>query len=169
MKTGLTIAIAALGLAIFAVPDTPAQAWGGWDHGPNLDQRIAGSSLTIEVDEDGNTQVMLNLIARGQPGRAHLDSVAVFGPVGPHPSCPGQLGADIVSQNAVETFSDGSLLTLLTTSGFVCTADGVVFTAVATGDITGGAGRFEGATGTFEANVVTENGGLTGTITGDID
>ena len=169
MKTGLTIAMAALGLAIFAVPDTPAQARGGWHHGPDVDQRISGSSLTIEVDEAGNTQVMLNLIARGQPGRAHLDSVAVFGPVGPHPSCPGQLGGDIVSHNAVETFSDGSLLTLVTTSGFVCTADGIVFTAVATGDITGGTGRFEDATGTFEANVVTRNGGLTGTITAEVE
>ena len=169
MKTGIIIAMAALSLAIFAVPDTPAQAWGGWHRGPDVNQRLAGSSLTVEVDEDGNTQVMLNLIAKGQPGTAHLDSVAVFGPVGPNENCPGQLGADIISQNAVETFSDGSLLTLLTTAGFVCTADGVVFTAVATGDITGGAGRFEGAGGTFEANVVTENSGLTGKLTADLN
>lgn len=168
MKKGILLVIAALGLAFFAVPDTPTQARGGWHKGPDVNQRLAGSSLTVEVDEDGNTQVMLNLLAKGQPGSAHLDSVAVFGPVGPNESCPDELGADIISQNAVETFSDGSLLTLMTTAGFVCTADGVVFRAVATGDITGGAGRFEGASGSFKAIVVTENGGLTGTLTADV-
>lgn len=130
-----------------------------------------GSSLTVDVDDEGNTQVMINLIAKGQPGTAHLDSVAVFGPVvGPHEGCSlGQLGADVISQNAVEAFSDGSLLTLLMTNGAVCTADGVLFTAHVTGMVTGGTGRFEDASGTFEASVVTKNSGLTGTLTVDLD
>lgn len=165
MKAAIFLSFAALAVAVLGVSD--AHAW--WHRGPDVDQRIFGSSLTVDVDEEGNTQVMLNLIGKGQPGTAHLDSVAVFGPLGPHDGCPGQLGADVVSQNAVETFSDGSLLTLLTTSGVVCTADGVVFAADVIGEVTGGTRRFENASGRFEASVVTENGGLSGTITADLD
>jgi len=165
MKQAIFLSFAAFAVAALGVSD--AQAW--WHRGPDVDQRMSGSSLTIEVDDEGNTQVMINLLATGQPGGAHLDSIAVFGPVGLHGDCPGQLGADVISQNSVETFNDGSLLTYLTTSGVVCTPDGVTFTGAVTGTVTGGTGRFEDASGTFEASVVTKYGGMTGTITADLD
>jgi hypothetical protein len=167
MKATIFFSFAALAVAVFGVSE--ANAW--WHRGPDVDQRISGSSLTVEVDDEGNTQAMLNLLAKGQPGSAHLDSVAVYGPVlGPVEGCPaGTIGAAVVSQNAVETFSDGSLLTFLTTDGVLCTADGVVFTANVTGVVTGGTGRFEDASGTFEASVVTKNSGLSGRLTADLD
>ncbi len=167
MKSAILLSLAALAVAVLGVSD--AEAW--WNKGPELNQKIFGSSLTVEVDDEGNTQVMLNLIAKGQPGSAHLDSVAVYGPVlGPVDGCPdGTIGANVVSQNAVETFSDGSLLTFLTTDGVLCTADGVVFTADVVGVITGGTRRFEDASGSFEASVETKNSGLSGTLTADFD
>ncbi len=50
MKTGIIIAMAALGLAIFAVPDTPAEARGGWHHGPDVNQRFFGSTFVVDAD-----------------------------------------------------------------------------------------------------------------------
>ena len=171
MKKGIFLTVAALGLALFAVPD----AHGWWNRGPDVNQRFSGSTFTIDVDDGeggtGNSTAMINAIAKGQPGSAHLDSIVVFGPVGPHGSCPGQLGADVISQNSVERYSDGSLLTLLTDPGAVlCTPDGIVFTIEGlTGVITGGTGRFEGASGTFEAEAATANSGITGRLTADFD
>lgn len=168
MKMGIFIGVAALGFALFAVPD----AHGWWHRGPDVNQRFSGSTFTIDVDEDTDeSTAMINAIAKGQPGSAHLDSIVVFGPVGPHEGCPGQLGADVISQNSVERYSDGSLLTLLTDPGAVlCTPDGVVFTIEGlTGVITGGTGRFEGASGTFEAEAATANSGITGRLTAEFD
>ena len=80
MKTGIIIAMAALGLAIFAVPDTPAEARGGWHHGPDVNQTALGEHLSpLSVDGRhalGNTTAMQNWLAKGQPGSAHIARTA---------------------------------------------------------------------------------------------
>jgi hypothetical protein len=57
-------------------------------------------------------------------------------------------------QGVVFTYDDGSILSIAsatdTLAGFYCTA-GAGFTAHVGGIVTGGEGRFEGATGTWEA------------------
>ena len=63
MKPTILLSLGALAVAVLGVPD--AHAW--WNRGPDVDQRITGSSLTVDVDDEGNTQVMINLIAKGQP------------------------------------------------------------------------------------------------------
>ncbi len=169
MKKGIFIAMAALALAVFAAPEAQSKS------GPDVNQQFSGSTFIIDVDDapdtgTGNSTAMLNAIAKGQPGTAHLDSIAVFGPLGAGvDGCNGQLGANVISQSSVERFSDGSLLTLSTTGGVICTPDGVVFTASVFGEITGGTKRFKNAGGTFRADVTTENSGLTGTLTADLN
>ncbi len=50
MKTGIIIAMAALGMALFAVPDNPAQARRGGHHGPDVNQRFSGSTFVVDTD-----------------------------------------------------------------------------------------------------------------------
>ena len=162
MKIGIFIGIAALGLALFAVPD----AHGWWNHGPDINYRVSGSSFTVDVDEEtGDSTTLQNSIAKGQPGYAHLDSQVVFGTVGPYEGCP-VFGADATA-NWVAIYRDGSVLTG-SGSGSVCT-DGVAFTGQVAGEITGTAGRFEGASGTWEADASVENSTFLATLTGDFD
>ncbi|MGB5350353.1 MAG: hypothetical protein WBN10_12185 [Polyangiales bacterium] len=174
MKTGIIIAMAALGLAIFAVPDTPAEARGGWHHGPDVNQRLSGSTFTLSVDgETGNTTAMQNLLAKGQPGSAHIQGLLDFEPVvGPDARCPAEfpLGSTLVSFEFVETFNDGSLLTGAASMGQAVCSDGVAFVADIVGIITGGTGRFDGAEGSWEATALTPgNNGITGTLRADLN
>ena len=174
MKTGLIIAMAALGLAVFAVPDTPAQAWGGWHRGPDVNQRLSGSTFSLSVDaETGNTTALQNLLAKGQPGWGRIHGLLEFEPVvGLDPRCPAEfpLGASLVSFEFVETFNDGSLLTGAASTGQAVCSDGVAFAADIVGVITGGAGRFDGAQGEWKATALTPgNNGLTGTLRADLD
>jgi hypothetical protein len=48
MKTGIFIAMTAMGLALLAVPE----ALGWWGHGRDLNQRFVGQTATIETEED---------------------------------------------------------------------------------------------------------------------
>lgn len=168
MKTGILIALAALALAVVAVPD--ADAYG--QAGPDLNQRLSGSSFTNDPDPNtGHTTGWQNLIAKGQPGRAHVDAQFELGLFTPNADCPAQfpVGADVIRFEWVETYNDGSLLTGSATEGLVC-ADGLGgSTSVASGNVTGGTGRFEGAVGTWEAEALVANNGLTGSVTADFD
>lgn len=169
MKTGITITIVALGLALFAAPD----AYGAT--GLDVDQRLSGSTFVIDVDEEtGDTTSQQNVLAKGQPGTAQVHSLLVFGPpLGFDARCPAEFpfGSDLISFNWVETYQDGSLLTGSASPGQAVCSDGAVFAAQVGGIITGGTGRFEGATGTWEVDASTppENSGLTGTFAADLD
>jgi len=172
MKTGIIIAMAALGLAIFAVPDTPAEARGGWHHGPDVNQRFSGSTFVVDADAvTGNQTSLLNALCKGQPGTAQLASLIEFGPAGPDDRCPSELpfGAEIISQTWVQTYNDGSLLTGTTDSGSFLCSHGIVFAAEVSGTITGGTRRFKNASGTWKADARTENSGLTGHIKVDLN
>lgn len=158
----IAIAGGALALGLIAAPE----AEGRWSKGPDVDLRFAGSSTVIDVDEEtGDTSTLQVTQAKGKRGNAHLNSNVVYGPVGPYEGCP-VFGAD-ATVNWVATYNDGSVLTG-SGSGFVCT-DGTVFVGDVSGEITGSIGRFEGASGSWEAQASVLNSSFTGTLTADFD
>lgn len=165
MKKGIFVALAAMALAIFVVPEAYGNA------GPDIDWQFSGSNFNVDADEEGTVSVV-NAFAKGQPGTAHVgvrSRIAVL--QRPFAGCPDDwFGADVMSQFAVATFNDGSILTAQGTDGFVCTPDGDIFTGVAAGIVTGGTGRFEGASGTWESNSFLQGAGtgITGTLTADL-
>lgn len=182
MKTGIFVALAALAFTVFAIPD--AQAW-WWHHPPqDLNQRITGHIFSVDVDEEtGNSTSLLNAIAKGQPGKAQLTAVIVFKsdfvlPEESDRTCPPDfpLEADIISFEWGETYNDGSLL-----AGAVdpddpaqvfCLDFGITLAiANLTGMITGGTGRFEGASGTWKgtASSPTANTTAVGSIRADLN
>lgn len=158
----IAIAGGALALGLIVAPD--AEGW--WSHGPDVDLSFAGSSTVVDVDEDtGDTSTLQVTQAKGKRGNAHLNSNVVYGPLGPYEGCP-VFGADATA-SWVATYRDGSVLTG-SGSGFVCT-DGTVFTGDVSGGITGTVGRFEGASGTWDAQASVVNSAFTGTLTADFD
>lgn len=170
MKPGMIlISIAALALAVFAAPDARG------DSGPGVNQRLFGSTFTIDVDDEtGNTTSQQNMVAKGQPGKAQVVSLLEFGPpLGIDPRCPEELpfGSDLISFAFVETFNDGSILTGAASPGQAVCSDGATFAADIVGVLTGGTGRFEDASGTWAATASTpaENNSITGTFTADFD
>jgi len=163
MKLGIIATmLGALAIIVFAAPD----AHGWWSSGPDVDMRFAGSSSVMDVDPDTNeTSTIQNLTARGRPGFAHVTTNVVYEELGPYDGCP-LVGADATA-TWVATYRDHSILTG-SGSGYVC-YDGAVFTGYVEGEITGTVGRFEGVTGTFEADASVLNSAFTGTLTGDFD
>lgn len=179
MKAGIVIALAALALAVFAVPEAQGKS------GADVDQRITGHIITVDVDEEsGNTTSLLNAIAKGQPGKAQITAVIVFKSdfvllPEDERNCPPDfpLEADIISFEWGETYNDGSLLAGAVDpddpAQVVCLDFPVPSLAVAnlTGMITGGTGRFEGASGTWasEASSPLANTTAVGSITADLN
>ena len=148
MKTGIFIALAALALAVFAVPDALGKS------GPDLDMRLAGSNFITSSGDDGRPtplgQVSTSIqsgISKGS-GSAIFTAQTIIEAAGADDRCSPLLGADL-STSTVLTYSDGSILSLVTGPGsFYCT-DGSVFLVDFAGTVAGGEGRFEGATGTW--------------------
>ncbi len=163
MKPGIiTIGLGALAVGLFLAPD--AQGW--WHSGPDVDIDFSGSSFSVDVDpETGATTTIQNSLANGKPGFAHLDSSVVYQELAPYEGCS-LVGAD-ATVTWVAVYRDGSVLTGAG-SGSVC-YDGTVFTGSVDGNITGTVGRFEGVTGTWEADASVLNGAFTGHLTGDFD
>ncbi len=80
-----------------------------------IKQRIAGSIFTnIEVaTEPFDTRTLLNLIAKGSPGKAHIEGVGSAMPAAEESElCPDgtELELEFVDGGFVETFNDHSLL-----------------------------------------------------------
>ncbi len=173
MKTGIFAVLAALALAVFAVPD--AHAGRGHFRGPDVDQRVFGSSFVIGVD-DGNTTASVNLLAKGQPGTAQANGLIVFGPpLGMDLTrCPEDFpfASDLISLDFVETYKDGSLLIGAADEFQAVCSNGVTNLAKVVGSITRGTGRFEGVGGRWELEASSPAGpdaGTTGTFTVDFD
>ena len=172
MKKGIFIALAALALAVFAVPEAHG------NDGQSLDLRLSGSNfVTSSTDEGRPTPVdglsaltaLANGIAKGS-GSPLFTAQSVVEPLPDNPAdfppaclAMGLAGAG-VSTTSVFTFNDGSVLSLTTDPAisFYCT-DGTDFTVEFGGMVAGGTGRFEGATGTWEGTAVTIGG--TGIVT----
>ena len=171
MKKGILVALAALVLAVFGVPD--AHAW--WHRGPEVNQRLFGHTISISTDvgEPGLTTTAVNGIAKGQAGRALITAVLVFETdyLPGNEGCPGLLGSNIVRFEWGETYDDGSLLAGYVDSPQAICTDGIVTTADLTGAISGGTGRFEGASGTWSivASSPVANTNTTGTLMVDLD
>jgi hypothetical protein len=157
MKTRfITIGLASLAVIIFAATDA---------HGnPPADISLAlfgGNFITSTVDGqpsplDGQALTALQSgIAKGA-GKPLFVSQAVLDQVPQNPlefppDCLAQgLAGSTLSTTIVLTYNDGSLLSISTDEGSYFCTDGTVFTVSFGGNVTGGEGRFEGATGTWE-------------------
>ncbi len=185
MKKGILLALAALALAVFAVPDAHAWWWGHHDRtdinlhawGGNLISSDEGGFPT-PVDAPAEGKALTSLATGRTGGRSgspsFFASTSIAGlsenPLDYPPDCrdEGLPGAPLF-QTIVLTYRDGSLLSLVADGevSFYCT-DGDIFTFNASGEIAAGDGRFEGATGTFEVTGQTLPPGGTGLITADI-
>lgn len=101
MKTGIVIVAAALGLALFVVPD--AHAWWWWHPRPDVSLELSGSNFTTSSDPDGTPSdlgaVSTSLqrgIARGKSGRPIFSAQTVIDEAVPNFSgCGGLPGANL--------------------------------------------------------------------------
>ncbi len=178
MKTGIIIAMAALGLALFAVPDAPAQAWRGWHKGPDLNLRLSGSNFITSSQADGTPSplgaVSTSLqsgIVKGRYGGAIFSAQTIIDEAGQDDRC-GQLPGAPLSTTSVLTYPDGSILTLETDSevSYYCYNPNTgVFTVEFAGTVGGGARRFEGASGFWEGTAEAVNGRVQAHLQVDLD
>jgi hypothetical protein len=181
MKLGIFVTLAALALAVFAVPD--AHAWRGHHDRPGVHQKLFAQGIVIDVEQDsegnvdpvGNTTMGVSGIAKGLPGKADVSAVLVYKTVFEGSSgCPEELpqGGEIMRFEWGQVYSDGSLLSgFVDQAGqFLCT-NGVQTGADLTGVISGGTGRFEDASGTWRvlASSPVANTNITGTLTVEFD
>ena len=176
MKTGIFIALAALALAVFAIPNAQGS------DGQTLNVSLAGSNF-ISSDEngmptplDGQPVVAVQTgIVKGGGGalwtsNAELEQVPA-NPLEFPPDCLAQgLAGAPLTLSFVLMYNDGSLLSLLggPDSSFFCT-DGTDFTVHVEGIVTGGNGRFEGATGNFTGTALSEPPRVTAELTIDLN
>jgi hypothetical protein len=169
MKTGIFIALTALALAVFAVPDALGNS------GPDLDMRLAGSNFITSSGDDGRptplgevSTSMQSGISKGS-GSAIFTAQTIIEAAGPDDRCSPLLGADL-STTTVFTYNDGSILSLVTGPGsFYCT-DGSVFIVDFEGTVAGGEGRFEGASGTWVGTALSEpSARVTAEVSVDLD
>jgi hypothetical protein len=149
-----------------------------------FEQQIAGG--VGFVDSVGDDLLVGNLMGKGGPGSSNIRIEIAGGLELEEPTdCPEGflLRVPVVRSNFVATFKDLSLLSGRLVSGFVCrnVITGDAF-AVVEGEITGGNGRFEGATGTWKTTAEAQPAGfvpgfefgavsfrVTGTIVYDLD
>jgi hypothetical protein len=174
MKPGIVIiGLVGLALAVVGLQDSPAQA----EHSTT---RLSGSSFIISTLADGTIKEIPPFasvqsgIAKGGFGSAVFRSQTSAGELGP--AAPGECpdGFPVkgpLTATFVLTYDDGSILSGVTgLDNFYC-ADltGDVFVADFGGIITGGDGRFEGATGFWEAAAEVDGARITGEIEIDLD
>jgi len=188
MKTGIFIIAAALALALFAVPDTPAQAWWWWHRGPDISLELFGSNFTTSSDDDGTPSALGAVstslqsgIAKGKSGRPIFSAQTIIEAAGADSRCGVLPGAGL-STTAVFTYKDGSILSVTTDDdlSFYCFQPTVVdpdtgapitgiFSVNFEGTVTGGTRRFEGATGTWVGSAEAEGGRVTAHVEIDLD
>lgn len=175
MKTGISIALAALALALFAVPDAYGKS------GRDMSLRLSGSNFITSSQPDGTPsplgEVSTSLqsgIAKGS-GSPIFSSQTVIEAAGGDARCVGLPGAGL-STTSVLTYNDGSILSLTTDDekSFYCfeqTSDDPVagiFIVEFEGTVTGGTGRFEGATGTWVGSAEAEGSRVTADLEIDL-
>lgn len=168
--------MAALTVAMVGVPGSAARANDG-----SVDLRFYGANF-VNSTVDGRPSPLDGRVATARQsgivkgrGRGIFASQAVLEEVPANPAdfpadclAMGQAGSDIFVAIVV-TYNDGSILTLVTTGpdSFFCT-DGAVFTIEFEGIVTGGEGRFEGATGTWEGTAHAQNFRVTAAVEVDL-
>ena len=134
-----------------------------------------GHPTIVDTNGDGVFAGATSFQLTGSPGKATILAVGEFTDfvfVGT-PGC--ELRAQLVQESFIETFNDGSMLFFHASSGYNCVNIATLeIGGQLSGWITGGTGRFEGATGTwiiesFNAFLVgTTQVALTGTFGGAI-
>jgi hypothetical protein len=142
-----------------------------------INQRFTGvgNPTAIDTNEDGAFASSSFFQVVGSPGRSTIQSFVEFGPPleGDTPGC--NLEAGLEHQSFVQTFNDGSMLFFATSEGLLCLSyvPFKIWVDLA-GVLTGGTGRFEGASGswTIESEAfpvgVFQNA-FTGTMRGTIE
>jgi hypothetical protein len=162
MKRVIFIALAALTLAVFAVPEAQG------NDGKTLSMSLSGSNFSTS-DEDGRPTLVdgrvltaiLSGIAKGSGNPLWSSQIVLeeipqeLSQIPPDCLAAGLAGGPVSFQGVVFTYDDGSILSIAsatdTLAGFYCTSGPGFFTVHVGGIVTGGDGRFEGATGTWEA------------------
>ncbi len=173
MTKGILVALAALALAVFSVPD--ANAW--WHRGPDLHMRGFGG-IFVSSSEGGTPTPLdgrpftsiASGITKGSGSPVFFAQPVVAEPFVPDlVNCSQELPlrGDLSGSNIL-TFSDGSILQLGFT-GSICCTDGVLFACEFASEVLGGVGRFEGATGSYEGSARAQSGQLTYEISVDLD
>jgi hypothetical protein len=177
MKKAIFVALAALALAVFAVPD----AYGMEE--ADLHMKIFGGNH-ISSDTGGEPTLLdggpITAIQSGKSkgsGNPDLFSTVALGAIDFGCTAPLPLGGAIDSATLVFIYPDGSLLSLTSDpnvegeppTSFYCT-DGTNFTVDWVGSVAGGNGRFEGSAGSWVGSAITFLGGrFTGEISVDLD
>jgi len=141
-----------------------------------INQRFTGVDHPTMVDTngDGAFATASSFEAVGSPGRATIQALAEWTPMVSGES-PCDLRGEPVQESFVETFNDGSMLFFDTTSGYNCVSFAPFeIWGEFSGIITGGIGRFEGATGTWTTEFEAFPVGLTqtaftGTMKGTVE
>lgn len=169
MKKGIFVALAALALAVFAVPEAQGK------NGRSLDISLSGSLFVTSNTADGRPTMtdgrVLTALASGigkGSGSPLFSMQVVNEQFGPDARCAPFGGAD-VSATIVLTYNDGSILSLETTDNSFACSDGVLFVAEIAGTVTGGDGRFAGATGSFNGSGTTTANRLSAELAIDLD
>jgi hypothetical protein len=169
MKTGIFIALAALALAVFAVPEAQGKS------GRTLDLQFSGSNFTTS-SVDGrpaplgvvSTSLQSGILTGS--GGGIFSAQTVVEEAGQRDEC-GPLPGGELSTTIVITYNDGSILSIASSPGsFFCfdPVDGVFFVDFV-GTVTGGEGRFEGAGGTWEGSARAQAARLTGETSIDLN
>lgn len=177
------ILVIALGLlGVFAVaqaqlPGAPPEKPGCSLERPAVNQFLFGHSPQTVFQPSqvpgvpGEIHSSINMVAKGAPGPAQLTGWAVYewSPPVPDERCPeGTLANSIVRLQWGQVYGDNSMLSAsIDPDQVVCFPSSPEGTQYAnlTGVIDGGTGRFDGATGTWSANIENSGGGWTGTLT----
>ena len=169
MKKGIFIAVAALALAVFAVPEAQGKS------GRTLDLQFSGSNFTTSSVDGRPTPLgavstsLQSGVVKGSGGGI-FSAQTVVEEAGQLAEC-GPLPGGELSTTIVITYNDGSILSLATSSGsFFCfdPVDGV-FSVNFVGTVTGGVGRFEGAGGTWEGTARAQGSRVTAESSVDLD
>jgi|GEM_PF-1759688 len=174
MRVGIYIAMAALGLAVFAVPD----AHGWWHRGPEIRLRLSGSNFITSSQDDGTPSplgaVSTSLqsgIAKGKSGKSIFSAQTIIQQAGQDDRCGNLPGAGL-STTSVFTYDDGSILSVTTDPdiSYYCYDPSVgLFSVEFGGTVTGGAGRFEGATGTWDGSAESVSARVMADLAIDLD
>ncbi len=141
-----------------------------------LDQRFSGAGHATMVDTNGDGVFALasSFQLKGSPGKATMEAMAEFTAMSYVGTIGCELRAELVQESFIETFSDGSMIFYHVANAYICVNISTFEVGgQMSGWITGGTGRFEGATGSwlidFESfSVGTTQVAFTGTTKGTI-
>ena len=164
-KLSLTLACA---LCIFLLASAPGAA-------KEIRGTFSGSALqSIDSDDDGSNASHNHAVGRSNLGRSEARDFSELLPFGGSSCSPTELLFEYANNTGVTRYEDGSLLLSRLVSGILCSSllDNT-FTFDIEREITGGTGRFEGASGSLFISGSGQSAGagasgFTGTVSGTL-